>query len=181
MPDEELFKDTEPVSEDLLSQLSKLCNSHEAVKLEVKSIEEALREKKNELENISRNLIPTIFNSVNLSKIRLNSGEDVEVQDKVKSSITKGNISAAYRNMINEEGGDEEAQRNIDSLFKSELVIENASDDVLDLLLDKDIPYENKKSIHHSTLNKYCREKLEKGESIPEGISVFEYQETKIK
>lgn len=181
MSTEELFKDTESISEDLLTQVSFLCQESISIEEDIVILEEKLKEKKKELENIQRNLIPSIFNSVGLSEIKLVSGETVEVKDKIKANIKNDDLILAYRNMINEEGGDEEAQRKIDSLFKSETILENVSDKVLDFLLDNDIPYNNKRSIHYQTLNKYCRERLEMGKEIPEGISVFQYQETKIK
>ena len=86
----------------------------------------------------------------------------------------------AYQNMIKAEGGDKFAEEKIDDLFKTQIVIDEMADDVLNLLLDNNISYDKKKSIHPQTLKKYCQGKLDQGELIPEGISKFEYTETKI-
>jgi hypothetical protein len=182
MSEEFLFGDVEQEVEDsVLGELSRLCEKMLVLEKEIESVEENLSLKKKELENISRNLIPSILNTAGLSEVKLNSGYKVIVQDKVASSIVNKNYTLAYRNMINEEGGDERAQEIVDSLFKSQIVIEDISEEVLDLLLDNDVPYDSKRSIHPQTLNKYCRDRLENGKTIPEGISVFQYQETKIK
>lgn len=164
----------------VLSELSRLADKQQLLEKELEMMEERIKEKKKELENVSRNLIPSILNSTGLSEVRLATGEKIIVSDKIAASIVDKNYTLAYRNMINEEGGDEHAHEVIDSLFKSQVVIDGVSDAVLDLLLDNDIPYDSKRSIHHQTLMKYCRDRLANGKTIPEGISVFQYQETKI-
>lgn len=168
------------VEDSVLTELATLCTKQQLLEQEVIMAEERLKEKKKELENVSRNLIPSILNSTGLSEVRLSTGEKLQVQDKVMSSIVDKNYTLAYRNMINAEGGDDRATELIDSLFKSQVVIDQISDEVLDILLDHNIPYDSKRSIHHQTLNKYCRDRLASGKAIPEGISVFQYQETRI-
>jgi len=166
---------------DKLSELSNLCSLYKDTQQDIEKVEEKLKKKKEELENISRNLIPSILNEVGLSEVRLVTGEKVIVEDKLKASIADKNYMLAYQNMIKAEGGDEQAEKKIDSLFKSKAVIENISDEILELLIEHEIPYDMKRDIHYQTLNKYCRERLDHGDVIPEGISVFQYQETKLK
>jgi hypothetical protein len=179
--EENIFQSTnEDIEQDILKVLIDLCNKHGELQKEIEDLSLSLKEKSEELQYISRISIPSILNSNSLSEIRLSNGAKLTVKDKIKSSIINKNVMLARRNMIEAEGG-ENAKELIDSLFKSELIIENYTDEQLDLLLENDIPYESKKSIHHQTLNKYCKERLEQGKKIPEGISVFQYQETTIK
>ena len=178
---ENLFQEEQPVSEDMLVKLSESCDRLRKLEKEVEEAEDVLKHKQRELENVSRDTIPSLLNSLGLSELRLSTGEKIEIKDKVKASIANKNYFEAYRNMVEAEGGDEEAEKKVNGLFKSTAVLEDPSDEVLDFLLDKEIAYESKKSIHAQTLAKYCRGKLERGEFIPEGISVFSYQETKIK
>lgn len=181
MSEEALFGVTEQsLDTSVLTELSRLADKHRILEKEIEMAEEKLAEKKKELENVSRNLIPSILNATGLSEVRLSTGEKIIIQDKLNASIANKNYILAYRNMINEEGGDEHAQSVIDALFKSQIVIDGEDESVLNLLLDNDIAYDSKKSIHHQTLAKYCRDRLANGKTIPEGISVFEYQETKI-
>lgn len=176
----EQFNETE-IEEDSLKSLENLCNQFRALESDISQREQELKNKKKELEEISRVKIPTVLNNNGLSEIRLSNGNKVIVKDKVKASVNKNNMMLAYRNMVNIEGGGEIGEKVADTFFKSSLVIEDYSEDVLELLLDKEIPYETKKTIHPATLSKYCREKLEKGEQAPEGVTVFQYQETTIK
>jgi len=176
-----VFEEPEDNLDDsVLSELSRLADKQQLLEKELEVMEERLKEKKKELENVSRNLIPSILNSTGLSEVRLSSGEKIVVSDKIATSIVDKNYTLAYRNMINAEGGDAKAQETIDALFKSQVVIDGVSDEVLDILLDHDIPYDSKRSIHHQTLMKYCKDRLANGLTIPEGISVFQFQETKI-
>ena len=179
MSEESLFGDVQPEIEDKLEALSKLVEEHKVLETIIESMEKELSNKKKELEHVSRELIPSILNSTGLSEIRLASGEKLEVEDKLQASISDKNYMPAYRNMIQAEGGNDEAQKRIDALFKSKVILEDASE-ILDVLLENDIPYEMKRSIHPQTLKKYCKSRLEEGKTIPEGISVFQYQETKI-
>jgi hypothetical protein len=83
--------------------------------------------------------------------------------------------------MVTTEGGGKQAEEKVEDLFKTSLVVEDISEDVLKILLDFGIPYDIKRSIHPQTLKKYCQELLDSGKKVPDGISVFQYQETKIK
>ena len=169
------------LNQDRLERLGHLCLVYKELEKEILEKEENLKSIKKELEVLSRIDIPSILNEVGLKEVKLSTGEKVIVEDKLKSSITNKNYALAYSNMIKQEGGDEEAKNMIDSLFKTKTILENVSEEILDLLLDKDVEYDIKKEIPWQTLNKYCKERLGQGKEIPEGISVFQYQETKIK
>ena len=181
MQEGSLFENVDGVDTTTLEQVGELCKKQKVLMEEVKVIEESLKAKKKDLEKVSREDIPRIFNSAGLTRLDLATGETIEIKEQLKASIANKNYLLAYRNMVNAEGGDETATTMIDALFKSELVIENASDELMDMLLNKEISYENKKTIHHATLKSYCKNRLESGESVPEGISVYQYQEAKIK
>lgn len=152
--------------------------------ISIATLEQVVKVYKEKERDISQVQIPTLLNENGLSKIALKEGKEIVVQDKVKGSITQGNKETAYKNMIQSEIDKglpvEEAKENIDSLFKSKIEIE-LDNEIIQYLIDNDVLYETKRDIHYATLNKYCKEKLEKGETIPEGISHYEYQETKLK
>lgn len=181
MNEESLFKEEKALQEDTLEKLAMACIRLKSLEERVRLAEENLKVQKEEYEKCSRETIPSMLNSLGLSELRLSTGQKIEVKDKLQASIANKNYLQAYRNMVEAEGGGENALRMIDNLFKSSAVIEDPSDEIFDLLLDKGISYESKKTIHHQTLAKYCRERLEQGKTIPEGISVFQYQETIIK
>jgi len=163
-----------------LEKLQGLCSEYRTLEKEIEEVGRALSQRKEQLEKISREYIPSLLTSVGLSEIRLSSGEKVKVEDKIKASITNKNIEFAYVSMIKEEGGDDLAKEVIDSLFKDQILLDEVSEELIDFLLEEEIPYESKKSIHPQTLKKYCSERLNSGKNIPDGISVYQYQETKI-
>lgn len=177
-----LFEDQEDnLNQDRLEKISTLCTVYKDLEKDILDLELKLKNKKEELEQVSRISIPSILNEVGLKELRLSTGEKVIIEDKLKASIAEKNFITAFHNMITLEGGDEIAEEKIESLFKTKATITDVKEEILDKLLDLDISYELKKEIHWRTLQKYCSEKLEQGKEIPEGISVFQYQETKIK
>jgi len=152
--------------------------------ISIETIKQVLKKYEQLEHNISQNLIPSVLNECNMSEIKLKTDERIIVEEKIKASIADKRSAQAYAEMIKKEqelGKEYEvAEKNIASLFKAELRIE-PSEEIYDLLIEKNIPYDKKLDIHWQTLNKYVKEKMERGEPIPESISVFKYQETKIK
>lgn len=185
MAEEHIFtEDNEGVDKDSLWKLS--CEAQRLLSLKdtLKQNIEEVKKTEKIIEAISREVIPNLMTSVGLSSFTLNTGETIEVKEKIFPNITKNNKTVAYRNMVNAEGEDEEAEKRIRALFKSKIILDDLDEDseeqVLDLLMEHNLPYNLDMNIHPQTLKKYCRERLEKGLSIPEGISVFQYPEATV-
>lgn len=178
---EELFQEESGLDKDKLEKLSELCRTQKYLQEKIEQEEEQLKRTKEELRAVSQGLIPLLLNEVGISEVRLSSGEKVIVEDKLKASIPDKNFALAFRNMVLAEGGDNIAEEKVSGLFSSKLIIDEISDVVMDILMNHDIAFEMKRDIHWQTLTKYCRQRLEQGLDIPEGISVYQYQETKIK
>jgi hypothetical protein len=175
-----LFDPIEVVGEDTLKTITNFCVYQLNLQKEVEKLTEELKNKKKELEDVSREQIPKLLNKTGLSELRLANGYKIVVEDKLYASVPEKNYILAYQNMIEAEGGGDLAEEKIDNLFKTQVIISEMTDDVLEVLLDNDIVYDSKRTVHPQTLKKYCKERLGQGKEIPEGISVFEYQETKI-
>lgn len=171
----------EAINPDKLEDLSNLCLLQKQTEKDIEEAEEKLKTLKQELQTVSREGIPSILNELGLSELKLSTGEKVIVEQKIKSSIANKNYLGAYRGMIALEGGDDLAEEKVESLFKTQTILENSDEKTLQTLLEANISYELKRTIHPQTLNKYCRGLLESGKTIPEEITVFQYQETKIK
>lgn len=169
------------IEENALEQLNELVKKQREVESLIDRGEIYIKEKKRELEQIAREQIPAILNKYGLSELRLATGEKVIVKDKTKASIKVTDRVLAYQNMIKAEGDNEIARIKVDSLFKSKIVIESMDNGITEILLKNGIPYDTDRTIHAQTLNKYCKERLEMGKSIPEGIAVFQFQQTQIK
>lgn len=175
---DDLYKATESVGEDKLFILSELCKKYKYLEDQIEHTLKDLSVFEEALLAVSRTQIPALMNELGFSELRLSSGEKVEIKDQLKVSVANKNYFQAYKGMLEAERGNNDK---IDVLFKTETVINEVTNDVLNLLLENGVEYEIKKSIHPQTLKKYCQERLDKGLSIPEGISVFQYQEAKIK
>lgn len=150
------------------------------------TIMEILNTFEKEEELISRQSIPSILNECGLSELKLVTDEKIIVKDEVKVSIADKNIYNLYKEMIKEEMLSKqleefEAEANIKPLFKEVLTINEVNEETLNLLIENEIPYDNKKTIHPMTLKKYVTTKIEEGAVVPASINVFKYQETKIK
>jgi len=170
------------MEENALKELENLILDKRKVSFEIEKVEDQLKSLKTQEEHLARELIPSLLNRYGLSEIRLSSGEKVIVKDNLKASIADKNYSLAYHNMIDAEGDDkDQAENKVKSLFKVQTVIEDPSPEVLNLLMENSVVYDMKHSIHPQTLKKYCKDRLENGKTIPEGISVYQYQEADIK
>lgn len=164
--------------------------------LPIKVLEEMLNLQKKKLQKIKQESIPTLMNELGISELTLSTGQKVSIKDVIKPSITKANIHKVYKAMVkieynktikeNENEPLDElyarklSEQKIKDLFKNNLVMEY-TDEWVTFFLKEEVSFEQNLSIHPSTLKKYCKDKLEAGEALPEGISVFQYQETKIK
>ena len=158
---------------------------------------EVAKRYKRKYEEISRDQLPTLLNDVNMSSLTLVTGEVITIKDKLEASISNKDYLSARNNMIKEEynyllqdadnditsedQAMEDATELIDSKFKKQLVIDDPTEHIKQLLLDNDIMYDNKFSIHWQTLRTYCANQKAQGKNIPEGISIFEYSEAEIK
>jgi len=170
----DIFEEPIEIKEDSLKKILELVALQKKIQEDIQILEKALNDANRDLIEVSRNQIPAIMQGFNLSELKLSSGEKITVEDKLKASITKDNLEVAYTEM---------SKDGSEILFKKGIKIENApnEEEILQILLDNNIPYNMEKSIHPQTLNKFCRERMEKGLLIPNGISVYTYQETKIK
>lgn len=165
---------------DSLQKLSELVNEYESLEIQIFQMENDLKKLKDSLQEISRSSIPSLLNEVGISDIKLINGKKVIVQEKLHASFKKDLIESVLNEMISLEQ-DPESMRAVQEMFKQKLIISNFDDEMVQKILDLEIPYDIDKSIHYQTLNKYCRNRIESGLPVPESINVYQYQETTIK
>lgn len=136
-------------------------------------------------EKLSREEIPSILNELNMAEIKLTTGEKITVKDEIKASVNEANRRKLMEEMAKIEAEFrgiefEDALYNVKGLFKEKL-ISDFDAELESELIQKGIGFDHKIDIHYQTLNKYVRDNLDQGLPIPESLSVFTYQETKIK
>jgi len=152
----------------------------------ISDLEEVLKAYKEKARLISQELIPSIFDEVGLAEIKLENGKKIIVEQKLKTNISDKNTAKAFENMIKKEmdiSGEsyEKAKEKISSLFDLSITIDEPTDKIKQDLIKKNIAYNQNMGIHYQTLNAYCKGLLSSGQTLPEGITSFSYNETKIK
>lgn len=173
-----------------LETLSELAYKQRALEEKKAILEKETKELEFQIQNISRKDIPGILNELNLTSIELKTGEKIIVKDQLKASIVSGNKEKAFLDMIQAEidsvdMSKELATMLVAEMFSTNLTInvntEEEKEEIANKLIGLGVPFNYDRNIHWQTLRKWCKERRDAGELIPESINVFEYQETVLK
>ena len=190
--------------EEILHQRDYLLHVVEKQNISILAFLEAARVLKHNYDNLAREKLPPLFNEMGVREQTLQTGEKLVLEDVIESSIPDKNSFLVHVNMIAEQKAfmveNLKKERGVDSLpeedllrlqksaedivsklFSKKIVIEEPTEDLKQLLLDNNILYDNKLNIAWQTLRSYCKRQRASGRPIPDGISVFEYSEVKIK
>lgn len=163
-------------------ELSALRNEVEKMRLlstEIRDLEERLKTKQRELDHLSMEIIPEMFETVGLSEIRLSDGSKVTITSRFFGKISDENLQAAHDYLENVGSGAlVKRQMSID-LGKTE---RERADEVRDALSAIGVTPAEKESVHPQTLYKFIREQMEAGVAdFPQEVfGVFRKTETKI-
>ena len=141
--------------------------------------EEALKEKKKQIEHISGEVIPTMMSEMGLSHLKLMDGSSVDVKPNYSASITIANRDAAF-NWLRENG--------LGDIIKNEISVsfgrneDNKAADYAALAEERGFQPTQKLKVEPMTLKALVRERLEAGKSMPTEIfNVFVGNKTTIK
>jgi len=141
--------------------------------------EEALKEKKKQIEHISGEVIPTMMSEMGLSHLKLMDGSSVDVKPNYSASITIANRDAAFK-WLRENG--------LGDIIKNEISVsfgrneDNKAADYAALAQERGFQPTQKLKVEPMTLKALVRERLEAGKSMPTEIfNVFVGNKTTIK
>ena len=141
--------------------------------------EEALKEKKKQIEHISGEVIPTMMSEMGLSHLKLMDGSSVDVKPNYSASITIANRDAAF-NWLRENG--------LGDIIKNEISVsfgrneDNKAADYAALAQERGFQPTQKLKVEPMTLKALVRERLEAGKTMPsELFNVFVGNKTTIK
>lgn len=167
------------MDETTLESLATLCGKQLKLEMEYAEIEEALKAKKEELDNISKKIIPDVMNALGVTKYVFSDGSELVLKDGLNVYIAAANKPKAY---------DWLRENNYGDLIKNEVLLkfsagqEAEAKEVVARLTSEGLTPEEKESVHPSTLKAFAKERLETGEQLPMDLfSCFTYQEAKIK
>ncbi len=172
-------------SKDLLDNVEVSTIAQECVKLknkedEIASLEEQLKTKKLEADDISSRVIPELLAEQGLSEIKLADGSKVSVKKEFRCTLPKDEMkrTAAYQ-WLRDQGLGDIIKNNIFVTFgKGE---DNKAEQLLNLAAENGYEPQQKSDVAWMTLTALFRERIESGLDMPSDVfSTWIKDKTKI-
>ena len=150
-----------------------------AMEDQLKTMEEALKNKKKEIDRISGEVIPTMLSEMGLSQLKLADGSAVDVKPFYSASISAQNKDKAYQWLRNNGLGD---------IIKNEISVsfgrneDNKAANYAELAKSNGFQPTQKLKVEPMTLKALVRERIEAGKEMPTEIfNIFVGNKTTIK
>ena len=141
--------------------------------------EDAIKQKKKDIEYLSGEVIPTMLSEMGLSFLKLQDGSSVEVKTNYSATITQANKEAAF-NWLRENG--------LSDIIKNEISVsfgrneDNKAADYAELAKGQGLEPRQKLKVEPMTLKALVRERMEAGKEMPtELFNIYVGNKTTIK
>ena len=141
--------------------------------------EDAVKQKKKDIEYLSGEVIPTMLSEMGLSFLKLQDGSSVEVKTNYSATITQANKEAAF-NWLRENG--------LSDIIKNEISVsfgrneDNKAADYAELAKGQGLEPRQKLKVEPMTLKALVRERMEAGKEMPtELFNIYVGNKTTIK
>jgi len=141
--------------------------------------EDAIKQKKKDIDHLSGEIIPTMLSEMGLSFLKLQDGSSVEVKTNYSATITQANKEAAF-NWLRENG--------LSDIIKNEISVsfgrneDNKAADYAELAKGQGLEPQQKLKVEPMTLKALVRERMEAGKEMPtELFNIFVGNKTTIK
>ena len=167
---------------DKTSDINKLADKikeMQAIQKDIEQNEKYLKQRKQDLEQVSGEAIPTMLTEMGLSYLKLADGSSVEVKTNYSATITQANKEAAF-NWLRENG--------LGDIIKNELIVsfgrneDNKAAAYATLAKGQGYQPTQKLKVEPMTLKALVRERIEAGKPMPTEIfGVFIGNKTTIK
>jgi len=167
---------------DKTSNINKLANKikeMQAIQKDIEQNEKYLKQRKQDLEQVSGEAIPTMLTEMGLSYLKLADGSSVEVKTNYSATITLANKEKAF-NWLRENG--------LGDIIKNELTVsfgrneDNKAASYAELAKGQGYQPTQKLKVEPMTLKALVRERIEAGKPLPTEIfNVFIGNKTTIK
>ena len=151
----------------------------EAMQQQLEIQENALKEKKKQIQHISGEVIPTMMSEMGLAELKLHDGSHLKVSTSYRATITEANKEAAFNWLRNNGLGD---------IIKNEISVsfgrneDNKAADYAELAKGQGFQPTQKMKVEPMTLKALVRERIEAGKEMPtEIVGVFSENKTTIK
>ena len=171
---QDAMKKTEGI-QSLADQVERL----EAMQKQLEIQEEAIKDKKKQIQHISGEVIPTMMSEMGLAELKLHDGSHLKVSTSYRATITEANKEAAFNWLRNNGLGD---------IIKNEISVsfgrneDNKAADYAELAKGQGFQPTQKMKVEPMTLKALVRERIEAGKEMPTEIfNVFVGNKTTIK
>ena len=171
---QDAMKKTENI-QSLADQVERL----EAMQQQLEIQEDAIKEKKKQIQHISGEVIPTMMSEMGLAELKLHDGSHLKVSTSYRATITEANREAAF-NWLRENG--------LGDIIKNEISVsfgrneDNKAADYANLARGQGLEPKQKLKVEPMTLKALVRERIEAGKEMPTEIfGVFSENKTTIK
>jgi len=171
---QDIIKNTGGV-QSLADQVERL----EAMQKQLEIQEEAIKEKKKQIQHISGEVIPTMMSEMGLAELKLHDGSHLKVSTSYKAHISEANKEMAY-NWLRENG--------LGDIIKNEISVsfgrneDNKAADYAELAKSNGFQPTQKMKVEPMTLKALVRERIEAGKEMPTEIfGVYSENKTTIK
>mgnify|MGYP006253166415 CR=1 FL=1 len=151
----------------------------EAMQQQLEIQEDAIKEKKKQIQPISGEVIPTMMSEMGLAELKLHDGSHLKVSTSYRATITEANKEAAF-NWLRENG--------LGDIIKNEISVsfgrneDNKAADYAELAKGQGFQPTQKMKVEPMTLKALVRERIEAGKEMPTEIfGVYSENKTTIK
>jgi hypothetical protein len=162
-----------------MKQLTAMVEEYRDLELKIAEAQVELAKLTEQFNTIGQVRIPDLFDELSLSKLKLTSGQYVEVKRKFSASITAENQAACFE-WLQKNGHESIIKHKIDiDLKKGE---SEEQEKIVDLLEEIGVTYTDKNTVHPQTLLAFVKEQMESGSNFPQELfKVYPLRTTKIK
>ena len=139
----------------------------EAMQQQLEIQEDAIKEKKKQIQHISGEVIPTMMSEMGLSELKLHDGSHLKVSTSYRATITEANKEAAFNWLRNNGLGD---------IIKNEISVsfgrneDNKAASYAELAKGQGFQPTQKMKVEPMTLKALVRERIEAGKDMPTEI-----------
>ena len=148
----------------------------EAMQQQLETQENAIKEKKKQIQHLSGEVIPTMMSEMGLAELKLHDGSHLKVSTSYRATITEANKEAAF-NWLRENG--------LGDIIKNEISVsfgrneDNKAADYAELAKSSGFQPTQKMKVEPMTLKALVRERIEAGKEMPTEIfGVFSENKT---
>jgi len=147
-----------------LNQLQQLAEQQASAEAEIADLEAKLNKAREKHRDLAERQVPELMDQIGMTEFKTTTGLTIKVEEKIRASIPKAKAPLAFH-WLKEHGHAAMIKRVVSIAFgKGE---DEKAEEFCETLGEQHFEYDDKASVHPSTLAAFVKEKLENGDDIP--------------